>query len=211
MAAPRVGSLDGRADPPPRVVSALAGPLHLVALVLVVSGAQKLGRPLPAAQAMAAAGLRVPVRLRPVAGRALGVVEAASGLAVFAVPHPAAALWLAGAYLALAGFVVVLRRRDATASCGCFGSATTPPTTAHVVLNLAAAAVALAAAAVGVPDVLDVLDAGVGVAVPHAVLVALGAGLVLLAPALLADLRPPAGRGVRAFGPTHPDSSGGAR
>jgi len=186
-------------------VSALAGPLHLVALVLVVSGTQKLARPLPAARAMATVGLPIPTRAHALAGTVLGAAEAATGLAVFAVPTRAAAAWLAVAYLALAGFVVALRRRDASASCGCFGSADTPPTTAHVVANLAAAAVAAGAAAVGVPDVLDVVDEGAGVALPYAALVAVGAALVLLAPALLAALEPPARRdAVRAFGPTRP-------
>jgi hypothetical protein len=193
-------------------VSALAGPLHLVALVLVVSGAQKVLRPEPAAQAMADAGLPVPRGARRVAGIALGVIEAATGLAVFAAPHPAAALWLGAFYLALAGFVVLLRRRDATAGCGCFGAASTPPTTAHVVLNVVAALVAVGAAATTVTDVVDVVDQGVGVAAPYAVLVVLGTGLVLLAPTLLADLRQigqdsghPA---VRPFGPTRPGPSG---
>jgi len=189
-------------------MSALAGPLHLVALVLVVSGAQKLVRPLPAAQAMATAGL--PVRRPAVVGTVLGIVEAATGLAVFAAPQRLSAAWLALAYLALAGFVVALRRRDATAGCGCFGSADTPPTTAHVVSNLVAAGVAATAAIVGVPDVVDVVDEGVGVAVPYALLLATGAALVLLAPVLLAALEPRRAGGVRAFGPTRP-APGGAR
>jgi len=193
-------------------VSALAGPLHLVALVLVVSGAQKVARPLPAAQAMADAGLPVPARAQRAVGALLGVGEAATGLAVFAAPHPATAAWLGIAYLALAGFVVALRRRDATAGCGCFGAATTPPTTTHVVLNVAAAAIALGAAAVGVPDVVDVLDEGLGVALPYAALVALGAGLVLLAPVLLADIdQIVEGEGVRPFGPRRADPPGALR
>ncbi|HEX4902846.1 MAG TPA: MauE/DoxX family redox-associated membrane protein [Acidimicrobiales bacterium] len=183
-------------------MSALAGLLHLTALVLVASGAQKVVQPLPAARAMATAGIRLPGRLHPLAGRTLGLGEAATGLAVFAAPHPVSAGWLGIAYVALAGFVVALRRRDADAGCGCFGAASTPPTTAHVVLDLAAAAVALGTAFTGVPDVVDVLDEGAGVAVPYALLVVLGATLVLLAPTLLAAVRP-TGRAdpVPAFGP----------
>lgn len=192
-------------------MSALAGPLHLVALVLVVSGAQKVVRPLPAARAMVSAGLRLRVRHHAVSGRLLGLVEAATGLAVFAAPHPASALWLGTAYLALAGFVIVLRRRDPIAGCGCFGAAGTPPTTAHVVSNLAAAGVAVAAAALGVPDVVDALDEGMGVAVPYAVLVVTGAALVLLAPVLLAALAPPPASGVRPFGPTGTGPRGALR
>lgn len=183
-------------------MSALSGPLHLVALVLVVSGAQKLGRPLPAARAMAAAGLPLPPRLHHLGGTLLGGAEAATGLAVFAAPTWASAAWLGCAYLALASFVAVLRRRDATAACGCFGAADTPPTRAHIVANVLAAAVALTAAALGVPDALDVVDEGVGVAVPYAALVVTGAALVLLAPALLAALDPPERTAsARPFGP----------
>jgi hypothetical protein len=183
-------------------VSVLAGPLHLVALVLVVSGAQKVGAPRPSAQAMSAAGLPVPRRAHAAAGIALGVVEGATGLAVFAFPHALSAIWLGVFYLALAGFVVALRRRDATAGCGCFGAASTPPTNVHVAVNLVAAAVALTAAAVGVPDIADVLDEGVSVAVPYAALVVTGAALVLVAPALLARTSPAAGTtGDRSDGP----------
>lgn len=209
---PGVGTLVGDAAEPRLPVSALAGPLHLVALVLVVSGAQKLAVPLPAARAMVSAGLPVPRQRHRLVGTSLGVVEAATGLAVFAVPAPATAAWLAVAYVALAGFVVVLRRRDATAGCGCFGAADTPPTTAHVVANVLAAGVALGAVAVGVPDVVDVLDEGVAVAVPYAALVATGAALVLLAPPLLAALAPPARTpAVRPFGPTRGDARGAVR
>lgn len=192
-------------------MSSLAGPLHLVALVLVISGAQKLVRPLPAARAMVSAGLRLPARRHALVGTLLGIAEAGTGLAVFAAPNRASAAWLGAVYLALAGFVVTLRRRDATAGCGCFGAADTPPTAAHVVSNLTAAAVAVSAAVVGVPDVVDVVDEGLGVAVPYAVLVVVGATLVLLAPVLLAALGPPeTAPGVRAFGPA-PAGTRGAR
>jgi len=193
-------------------MSALAGPLHLVALVLVVSGAQKVARPAPAAAAMVAAGLPVPSRLHAAAGIVLGVGEAATGLAVFAAPHPATAAWMGAAYLALAAFVLVLRRRDSTAGCGCFGAASTPPTRTHVVLDVAAAVVAFAAAATGVPDVVDVLDEGAGVAIPYALLVTLGAVLVLLAPTLLAAVRPAApADAVPSFGIRPPGRPGALR
>lgn len=193
-------------------MSALAGLLHLVALALVVSGAQKVIRPAPAAQAMVAAGLPVPWRHHAAAGAALGVGEAATGLAVFAVPHPATAAWLGVAYLALAGFVVLLRRRDGTAGCGCFGAASTPPTRVHVVLDVAAAAMAFGAALTEVPDVVELIDEGAAVAVPYAVLVVLGAGLALAAPALLAAVGPASRRDVvPAFGPHRAGPTGSHR
>ena len=65
---------------------------------------------------------------------------------------------------------------------------------------------------VGVPDIVDVLDEGVGVAVPYGALVVVGASLVLLAPVLLAALAPPgATPGVRTFGPTRSGPGGALR
>lgn len=171
-------------------MDALAGPLHLFAVVLVVSGTQKLLSPRPAADAMRAGGLplRDTARGAAVGGVLLGAVETTTGLAAVAVPHALAAGWLGVFYLALAGFVVRLRRRDATAGCGCFGAAATPPGTMHIVVDVTAGVLALLTAATGVPDITTVVGAGLGVAVPYVTLLATGAGLVLLAPVLLADL-----------------------
>lgn len=182
-------------------MSALAGPLHLVALVLVISGAQKVLDPAPPTQAMRDAGMPLVPRRGTWPGRALGVVEAATGLAVVATPWTGAGIWMAAFYVALAGFVVLLRRRDDTAGCGCFGATSAPPTRLHVVANLAAAAVAVAAAAIGMPDVVDVVDEGVGVAVPYVVLVVTGAWLVLVGPSYFASATTPPTEpsGVRPF------------
>ena len=182
-------------------MSALAGPLHLVALVLVISGVQKVIDPAPPTQAMRDAGVPLLPRRGTWPGRALGVVEAATGLAVITSPWPAAAVWMAAFYLALAGFVVLLRRRDDTAGCGCFGATSAPPTRLHVVANLLAAAVAVAAALVGMPDIVDVMDEGFGVAVPYGVLVLTGAWLVLVGPSTFASATSPPSHpaGVRPF------------
>ena len=165
----------------------LAAPLHLLALVLVVSGIQKLVAPRAAAEAMADARLPLPGRGRPATGVALGAVEVATGVAALAVPHPAAAAWLGAFYLALAGFVLLLRSRDADAGCGCFGASSTPPGTAHLVLNGVAAITAFAIAAVGVPDIVDVVDDGLVAAAAYVLLLAIGAAVLLLAPALTAE------------------------
>lgn len=167
---------------------ALAGPLHLLALVLVVSGVQKLVTPAAAAAAMADARLPMPWRGRPVTGFVLGAVEVTTGAAAIAVPHRLAAAWLGAFYLALAGFVVLLRSRDADAGCGCFGAASTPPGGAHLVLNGVAAVTALAIAIAGVPDIVDVVDDGVLVAVAYVLLLGVGASVLLVAPALSADI-----------------------
>lgn len=166
----------------------LAAPLHLLALVLVVSGIQKLVAPRAAAAAMADARLPLPWRGRPATGIALGAVEAATGLAALAVPHRLAAGWLGVFYLALAGFVLLLRSRDADAGCGCFGASSTPPGTAHLVLNGVAAATAFAIAVAGVPDIVDVVDDGAVTAVAYVLLLTIGAAVLLVAPALTAEI-----------------------
>ena len=186
----------------------LAGPLHLLALVLVVSAFGKLVDPWPATEAMRDAGLPVPFRGRPVAGVALGLIEGTVGVLALAVPAWWAAAALAAFYAALAGFVARLRSRDGDAGCGCFGASSVPPGAAHLVLNATGACVAGLTAVAGVPDIVDVLDAGPGVAVPYAALLAIGAGLVLVAPTLFAELaQARAGGRPRAFAPTSTPSS----
>lgn len=166
----------------------LAAPLHLLALVLVVSGIQKLVAPRAAAAAMADARLPVPRRGRPVTGVALGVIETATGVIALAVPHRLAAAWLGVFYLALAGFVLLLRSRDADAGCGCFGAASTPPGTAHLLLNAVAAVTCFAVAVAGVPDIVDVVDDGLVTAAAYVLLLAIGAAVLLVAPALTAEI-----------------------
>lgn len=167
---------------------ALAGPLHLLALVLVVSGMQKLVSPGPAATAMVSAGLALPRRAQTATGIALGAAEIAVGLVALAVPTWWAAALLAATYAGFAAFVVRLRATDATAGCGCFGAASTPPGRAHVAVNLVAAATAAGIAIAGVPDIVEVFDAGVGTAAVYLFLLAIGAGLLLVAPSTFAEL-----------------------
>lgn len=169
-------------------MTALAGPLHLLALALIVSGIQKLVAPRAAASAMADARLPLVGRGRPAAGFALGTVEVATGLAALAVPHRLAAAWLGVFYLALAGFILLLRSRDADAGCGCFGASTTPPGTAHLVSNGVAAVTAFGIAIAGVPDIVDVVDAGIVTSAAYLLLLAVGAALLLVAPALTAEI-----------------------
>lgn len=166
----------------------LAAPLHLLALVLVISGIQKLVAPGAAARAMADARLPLPWRGRPATGIVLGAVETATGVVALAVPHRLAAAWLGVFYLALAGFVLLLRSRDGDAGCGCFGASTTPPGVAHLLLNGVAAVTAFAVAVAGVPDIVDVVDDGVVAAAAYVLLLAIGAALLLIAPALSSEI-----------------------
>ena len=193
-------------------MTALAGPLHLLALVLVLSGVGKLVSPWPATAAMRDAGLPVPFRGRAFGGYALGAVETAIGLLALTVPRWWAALALAGFYAALTAFVIRLRRRDGDAGCGCFGSASTPPTAAHIVLNSVAAVVAVTVAVAGVPDILDIFEEGAGVGVPYVGLLAVGAWLVLVAPTVTAErARARSGPPTRAFAPTAAGRTSGER
>ena len=132
---PPDGRFSPRARPAPPPMIALAGPLHLLALVLVVSGIGKLIVPQPAADAMRDARLPIPCRGRPATAIALGAVEGPS--ACWPWPFPPG------------GRPPVPRCRlprlrpvrppapsaGRHAGCGCFGSASTPPGTAHLVLT----------------------------------------------------------------------------
>lgn len=187
-------------------MTALAGPLHLLGLVLVVSGLQKVLRPGPAAQAMLAA--RLPVTRSPAAGVALGLIEASVGVVAVAVPEWWAAAALGGFYAALAAFVLRLRATDASAGCGCFGATSAPPGRAHLVSNVVAAAVGLGTAAAGVPDLTDVLGEGVVMAGSYLVLLAIGAGLTLVVPTISAEIAAiRRGDEPRSFAPTRPARS----
>ncbi len=123
---------------------ALAGPYAAAAVLLAAGGVLKASRPAPTVGALRA--LRLPSRAWLV--RALGVTEVGVGAVALAFDARAAAAMVAASYLAFAGFVVLALRRGAmVGSCGCFGRADTPPTRAHLMINLGAAAVAAAISA----------------------------------------------------------------
>ena len=140
--------------------------LQVVALVVVVGGAAKLVRPGPFAELLDTLGAPGGV----VTARAAGVVEVALGAVAFLTGARWAAALLAAAYLVFAGTVVLARRRGA-ASCGCFGAADAPPSTAHLVLNLVSAAVAAAAAAFGAASLGATLSGQPAAGVPYLVAV----------------------------------------
>lgn len=133
-------------------MEALSGPFVIAALLLATAGVAKIVTPEPTRAALASVGVRVPAA----AVVALGVAEVAVGAWSVAWGGRLAAAVLCVAYLSFAGFVVLARRAD-TASCGCFGSASTPPSGVHLAVNLALAAIAGLALAAGVPPVADVL------------------------------------------------------
>ena len=110
--------------------------------VLALAGAAKVRSPAATVAAISAAGLRVSTG----AVRALGAGELALAAACALRPSTATALALAIVYLAFAAFVAARLGGGGAAPCGCFGDANAPVTGWHLALDVAAAAIAAAAA-----------------------------------------------------------------
>ena len=124
-------------------VNALAGPATAAAVLLVVGGASKVVRPGNTTNALEA--LRLPGH--PAAVRLLATAEMGIGVAAVVTGGRLAWLLVAASYVGFAGFVLVaMSREGAASSCGCFGTPGAPPTAAHVLVTLAASAVAIATA-----------------------------------------------------------------
>jgi hypothetical protein len=126
----------------------MIGSLGLAAAVLLIAaGASKLVAPAPAAAMLRRAWPRLPrVRAVPAAVRVGGLAEVAIGLAMLAVGDRVAAVLLGGCYLVFTAVSVRLIRTGKGGSCGCFGRADSPISSAHVVLNLACVGAATVAA-----------------------------------------------------------------
>jgi len=134
-------------------MSPIAGPFFATALVLGTAGILKVLRPDPTRVALRAAGLPG----SSVVARSIGTIEVAITLAAIGWGGRVPAALVAAAYLAFAGFSAIVRSRSGgRASCGCFGSSTTPLTSFHVVADLLLAAVALIAVADPVPGLFSV-------------------------------------------------------
>lgn len=123
-------------------MSALLPAFLTAAGVLALAGAMKLRTPEATVGALAGAGIRVPGGTV----RALGACELALAAACALRPSAATALALGFVYLAFAAFVAAALRRGDAAPCGCFGDAGAQLTGWHLGLDLAAAAIAIAAA-----------------------------------------------------------------
>jgi hypothetical protein len=115
---------------------AIAAPYLAATVLLAAAGAAKTARPSNTANVLRTAGLpshHLVVRL----GAAAEMVVA---IAALVRPGLITGLLVATSYLVFAGFIsMALRRGWVIASCGCFGRPDTPPTRAHLVLNLGAA------------------------------------------------------------------------
>lgn len=131
------------------VTLTLAVLVALAAGLLVPAGIAKLRAP-----GVARAALGLPRRTEPWV-RVLGVAELGLAVAVLATAARPVVAALGLAYVAFTA--VALRQRARGASCGCFGASDTPTGLHHVLLDGAAGATVLAAAAVGVPPAVELL------------------------------------------------------
>ena len=123
-------------------MSALLPAFLTAAGVLALAGAMKLRTPEATVGALAAAGIRVPVR----AVCALGAGELVLAGACALRPSTATATALAIVYLVFAAFVAAGLQRGEATPCGCFGDASAQLTGWHLALDLAASAIAIATA-----------------------------------------------------------------
>jgi hypothetical protein len=182
----------------------LTGAMQILAVVVVVGGAAKLVSPGAFAATLGALGLPG----GRLAARVAGVVEIGIGGTALVIGGRVPAAALAALYAAFAVVVVAARRRGAE-SCGCFGSVAAPPSAVHVVVNATSAAVALAAAAVGVEALPDVMADQPWAGVPYLLTVATGAWLIVVADTTGAQLVDEMAA-VRRLGPTFRENAPGA-
>jgi hypothetical protein len=159
-------------------VHVVAGPYAAFALLLGLAGAMKAVSPLSTVRALRSAGLPA-TRLLV---RAFGAGEVLVAVAAWVIAGPVPPVLVALSYAGFAGFVLLARRRGASvSSCGCFGKADTPPTMSHVVVNVAAAALAVVAAVRPARSPVGELVHSPAAGVPFALLVAVVAVLGYLA------------------------------
>jgi hypothetical protein len=153
-----------------------AGLVFAAALLLVATALPKLRHP-DAAAAMLTT-LRIPVVPGVVRLWALG--ELAVGASVFVVGGRVPTLLLAAGYLVFAALVAGAIRNGSVASCGCLGAVETPPSAAHLVVDVGAVIAALAAAPTDPGAVHDVVASQPLAGFPFLVLVAVTAYLAYL-------------------------------
>lgn len=177
----------------PAEVSPWSGPLVVAAAVLALAGLAKVVRPAPAADALAA--IRLPVPLPVVRG--LGGGEVAVGTVAVVAGGRLAAAVVAIAYL---GFAVVSRAlaRSGAPGCGCFGRRVdAAPGALHVTLNVLAAVAAAGAALTSSGGLHALVVSTPWAGIPAVLASAVGVGLLLAAyvtvPEVLAATRPSSG------------------
>ncbi len=130
-------------------MSALAGPLIVACLLLVVAGVAKIHR--PGATAAAAAALGLPSNAVLVRGLGVGELAVAVATMAFGGWWPVV---VGAVYSGFAAFIVVAVRRGVE-SCGCLGQRSASPRHAHAALDAVLAVCAFAA--VGIEPLPQVL------------------------------------------------------
>lgn len=144
-------------------VPPLSGPFLAISLLLAVAGMMKVYRPEFTTGALRAAG--IPANHALV--RLLGTAELGAGIGAVVA---GTALWAGGVGLFYLGFTVfvliALRSGAPISSCGCFGSADTPPSVGHVVLDVSATLVALVTALDPPGPWVGMTEAGLSTIVP---------------------------------------------
>ncbi|MEO8697664.1 MAG: MauE/DoxX family redox-associated membrane protein [Acidimicrobiales bacterium] len=169
-----------------------AGPLWIIASVVLAASGWKLANPAPTARALRAlvgpAGARRPATQGSWlwSARLLGAAEAAVALVVVGQGGKAAYV-LAALYVAFA--VTALRLRNRNVDCGCFGAASAKASWIHVVINMVAAVVAAWAGAVDVPGLRGALDDLPARGVAHLVLVPAGTAAMIALLTVLPSVR----------------------
>jgi hypothetical protein len=158
------------------------------AVLLMIAGLAKLGRPAPAAELVTTLGLPAPLS----GVRALGLLEVALALAALAVGGRSPAMAVGGLYLLFA-LVVVRALSLGASSCGCFGRADTPPSWVHVLGNTGFAIASFVTVAADRSPV-DVMGDQPAAGVPFVALIGVLAGLAIVTltalPEALAARRP---------------------
>jgi hypothetical protein len=159
-------------------MDAWAGPLYAAALLLAVAGGAKVVDPAATVGALRALGRPVPAGVVRIGGGVEAVIGAWAIVTGAAIP----VLLVAASYLGFSAFVAVaLRRGTPIGSCGCFGKVDTPPSPIHLVIDLAAAAVAVAVAFGGPLPIADVLADQPAFGLPFVAFTVIATGCAFLA------------------------------
>jgi hypothetical protein len=159
------------------VTAALVGPYLGSVGLLGLAGLGKLARPNDTARALAAASLPAkPTLIRVGAGAELAIAVAAC-----VAPGPIPPVLVALSYLGFVGFIgLALTRGWPISSCGCFGRRDTLPTPTHLIIDSAAALVAVGWTLTGTARVSDAFAHQPWGGVPVALAAAVTTGLAYL-------------------------------
>jgi Methylamine utilisation protein MauE len=126
-------------------LSFAGGPFFASAAILLVWGVAKVRSPRPAAAALGAVGLPLPIGIIRVAACA----EVALGTLALVRPEPLVAAMVALAYACFTVVSALFLWSPRVRSCGCLGDRDVPPSVVHVALNAGATLAAVAVAATG--------------------------------------------------------------